>query len=256
MTAFRTIWRQWHIPDARNARVWSIDPGDYHILDGVEHWVRHSMELRAMSERRLRKLQLESRWNNDVLVEHLRGEHDGSDTADEELFDQFRYISVEDEAHKFIPGRWLNDYLGTQVQKDPSGCWRVRVHYSTERFLSAQPDWSFAAQAVVPAPIPLSCVTLDTWDDVTPSFPYTYQTWNHWQQRGTPPEPAGDKPIESEEYGEWGGYLFVARGSMFVWVVADSVEEVESDQGVVEDALPTAFDPDDFQGSASLSARL
>ena len=226
------------------------------MLDGVEDWIRHSMKLRAMSERNLRKVQQEAVWSNDVLVEHLSGEHDGSDTADEEIFDRLRYNNMEGEAHKYIPGRWLNHYLALQGQRDPSGSWRVRVHYSTERFLSAQLDWPLTALAVVPTPIPLSFVTLDRWEDIGPSWPYSYQIWNGWQQRGTPPDPQGDKPIESEEYGEWGGYLFVARGSMCVWVVADSVEEVEGDQGVVEDALPTAFDPDDFQGSASLSARL
>jgi len=226
------------------------------MLDGIEDWIRHSMKLRAMSERNLRNAQQEADWSNDVLIEQLSGEHDGSDTADEEIFERLAYQNLEGEAHRYIPGRWLNHHLASQCQKDPSGSWRVRVHYSTDRFLSAQPDWPLTSLAVVPAPIPSSCVSLETWEDITPSWLYSYQIWNHWQQRGTPPEPDGDKPIQSEKYGEWGGCLFVARGSMFVWVVADSLEEVESDQSLVENALPTAFDPDDFQGPASPSKRV
>jgi hypothetical protein len=256
MTSFRTIWRQWHIPGAHNWRVFDVDPGDYHMLDGVEDWIRHSMSLRGLSERRLREMKQEAKWSNDVLVEHLSGELDGSHTTDEDLFDRLAYQNMEGEAHKYIPSQWLNKRLAMQGQRDPSGSWRVRVHYSTDRFLVAESDSPLTAQAVVPAPIPLSSVTLDRWDDVTPSWPYSYQTWNHWQRRGTPPEPKGDKPIESEEYGEWGGYLFTGRGSMFVWIVAESVQQIEGDPGLVENALPSAFDPDDFEGPASLSERM
>ena len=198
----------------------------------------------------------EAGWNNEVLVEHLSGEHDGSETYDEEIYDRLSYNEMQGEAHKFIPARWLNDHLSTETQKDPSGSWRVQVHYSTDRFLAAQADWQLTATDVVDAPIPSSAVTLDTWGEVTPSWPYTFQIWNEWKQRGTPPELEADQPIEAEEYGEWGGHRFVARGSMFVWIAAESVEAVENDQGLVENALPTAFDPDDFQGQASLIERV
>jgi hypothetical protein len=255
MTAFHTIWRQWHIPGARNWRTYDVDPGDYHLLDGIEDWIRHSMKLRVMSERNLRRVQQKGGWSNDILVEHLNGEHDDSDTFDEDIYERFTYLGELGEAHRYIPGRWLNEQLDLQGQREPSGSWRVRVHYSTDRSLSAQAEWSLTAQDVVTAPIPLSCVTLSAWDDIAPSWPFTYQTWRHWQHRGTPPEPEGSEPIESQEYGEWGGYSFEARGSISVWVAADSLEEVEADQQLVENALPSAFDPDDFQGPASLSER-
>lgn len=254
MSAFRTIWRQWHIPGARNWRVQDVDPGDYHMLDGVEDWIRHSMQLRTMSERNLRQVKQDSGWSNDVLVEHLNGEHDAPDTYDEEIYDRLAYNGLEGEAHKFVPGRWLNDFISTQTQKEPSGSWRVLVHYSADRFLAAQPDWPLDARDVVGAPIPRSCVALDGWEGISPSWPYTFELWKQWQQRGTPPEPQVDKPIESEEFGYWGGCTFVARGSKFVWVASQSAEAVND--SLLEHALPTAFDPDDFEGLATLSGRV
>jgi hypothetical protein len=107
---------------------------------------------------------------------------------------------------------------------------------------------------VVHAPIPQSCVTLDGWEAISPSWPHAFELWQHWQQRGTPPEPQADKPIESEEFGYRGGCTFVARGSMFVWVASQSAEAINA--GLLEHALPTAFDPDDFEGPASLSERV
>jgi hypothetical protein len=96
---------EWHIRDVRNSPIVDIDGDVYHMLDGVEDWIRHSMELRALSEKALRKTQLENGWSNEELVRHLRGDCDGDGDLDEEIYDRLRYNGCEAEAYKFIP-KW------------------------------------------------------------------------------------------------------------------------------------------------------
>ena len=87
--------------------------GPYYMLDGVEEWIRESMRLRGLSERALRQEQLRSGWTNDQLVEHLRGDHDGTDTHDEEILDRLRYNNLDSEAPKFIPEQVLRQLIGS-----------------------------------------------------------------------------------------------------------------------------------------------
>jgi len=111
---FHGIWEQWHIRDVRNVRVFDVDPGDYHLFDGIEDLVRPSMKLRAMSEKKLRKEQLAQGWSNEVLCEHLRGDHDPehADQLDEAILVSLRYNCLETEAYKFIPEFRLKELIG------------------------------------------------------------------------------------------------------------------------------------------------
>ena len=110
--SFHSIWKQWHIYNVRNVRVFDVDPGDYHLMDGIEDWIRPSMKLRAMSQRSLRLVQLENQWSDLALLEHLRGDHDGMEDNDEEIYSYLQYNSLENEAHKFIPEWRLKQIAG------------------------------------------------------------------------------------------------------------------------------------------------
>ena len=109
------IWRKWHIYGARD---WVIheDGETYHMLDGVEDWVRHSMKLRALSERKLRALRSEQGWSNEQLVEHLRGDHDGNETYDEEILGRLRFNGLGGEAPKYIPEEALAEILSPESE--------------------------------------------------------------------------------------------------------------------------------------------
>jgi hypothetical protein len=102
VASLHSIWQEWHIYNVHNYVIHE-DGERYQMLDGVEDWVRRSMKLRALSERRLRELQVESGWSNDQLVEMLSGDHDGNDTHDEEIYDRLSFNGLEGEASKYIP---------------------------------------------------------------------------------------------------------------------------------------------------------
>ncbi len=115
---FHSIWEHWHIRDVRNVRVYGDDSGEYHLLDGIEDWIRPSMKLRAMSEKNLRREQLARGWSNELLTEHLQGDHDPEPDCDEEILNSLQYNSLETEAYKFIPERRLEEL--TQWLNEPS----------------------------------------------------------------------------------------------------------------------------------------
>jgi hypothetical protein len=72
-----------------------------------------------MSEKNLRKEQLARGWSNEVLAEHLRGDHDPEEDYDEEILDSMRYNSLETEAHKFIP-EWRLEELTAWLKQPPA----------------------------------------------------------------------------------------------------------------------------------------
>jgi hypothetical protein len=72
------------------------------------------MQLRAFSERKLRQLQITNRWTTAQLVEHLRGDHDGNETHDEEIYDRLSFNGLEDQASKYIPESELGRILSAR----------------------------------------------------------------------------------------------------------------------------------------------
>jgi hypothetical protein len=106
VASFHAIWQEWHIYNAHNYVIHE-DGERYQMLDGVEDWVR-----RSLSERRLRELQAEFGWSNAHLVEIVRGDHDGNDTHDEEIYDRLSYNGLEGEAAKYIPASELDCIVG------------------------------------------------------------------------------------------------------------------------------------------------
>lgn len=107
---FREIWKTWHIYGVGNRRTYGMGngEGESRLLDGIEDLIRHSMRLRAMSQRALREEQLREGWTNAELVEHLRGDHDDEHQFDDgSVYGQLKYLGAEDEASKFIPEQVL-----------------------------------------------------------------------------------------------------------------------------------------------------
>jgi hypothetical protein len=103
--SFLAIWKEWHVYGVTNPRT---SPGDgevHHMLDGIEDLIRHSMRLRALSQRALRQHQLQQGWTNAELLAHLRGDHDHKDiTADRSVYGVLAdVIGWEEEAEKHIP---------------------------------------------------------------------------------------------------------------------------------------------------------
>ena len=111
MTNFHSIWKQWHIYNARNYVIYE-DGDRYQMLDGVDDWIRHSMKLRALSERKLPRTADYGGWTKAQLVEHLRGDHDGTETYDEEIYRRLQYNGLEGEASKYIPESELDRIVG------------------------------------------------------------------------------------------------------------------------------------------------
>jgi hypothetical protein len=106
--SFHTIWKKWHIYGVRNPRTWGDNDGlPHYLLDGIDDFIRPSMRLRGLSERRLRQRQVEEHWTNAELEEHLAGLNDGPDDHDEEVYGQLTYLDCESMAQLFIPEQSL-----------------------------------------------------------------------------------------------------------------------------------------------------
>ena len=249
------LWKRWHVYDVRDLPI--VEDGEtYRMLDGIlDYEIPLSMRLRAMSEPKLRDDQRSREWDARELANHLAGAADDL-TYPDEIYSRLDFNDLAGEAYKFIPWHVLNNYLRDNwfppdgATDGDLGYWRLHVTYATNRFLGGVTlDMEFPSGEVVYGPIPKSNLCRIEVTEISPTSRVAYNRWESCKERGSPPELESDKPRFTEETGEFGGYLFLARGEMDVVVAAESSGDAEA---WVEDGLPTAFEPADFFGSAEL----
>lgn len=138
----------------------------------------------------------------------------------------------------------------------PKRFWKVAVDYHTSRYIArtSTADPVYAVE-VVPEPVPFEEVAVDGFEVVGPASRGDFDDWEASRERGTATGAPNDEEPEDEEayeeFGEWGGIVWVARGKMTVVVAADDPDAL--DYGDLEACLPTVLTPDDFRGAADIA---
>jgi hypothetical protein len=133
--------------------------------------------------------------------------------------------------------------------------WKATIRFSTSRFLGGTDTSSFTyASEVAREPFPASGVEVDPVDVTGPATQEEWEAWQVARQRGEPPEPEGDPVPDHYEYsddGDEGWIVWVAHGSTDIVVaLPPGRDPALLDPDDVEDAFPTAYLPEDFDGEA------